>query len=522
MRSIGIVFKKEEMALVSLRDGLSEVYLEGYSILPFMDLKEKDREDAILKNLERFLKKHKGASDNIFIALPRDLALIRFINLPMAVEENLRKSLEYEMDRHTPFSTDEIYFDYHIIRRIPESSLLHLMLVTVKKDRVDYYIELLKKIKIKPRNIEITTTALFNAFQDTITPSEKLFDLAWLKSNKALKERYLKGVIKRSPKIAGFFKEKEDDKKTPSMDVLIEYLDDHKYELNLVNENTLYYSKPLNTSEETLETHLKEIHEQGLKSLIHLPAEKNRDKRIKFILSGKEMEKGYTEHVPEEIKSSFSIMNKFRLSPDKNSKGATAAVFPILSVPIGLALKGLKSAAIDINLVPLNQRLKKKRSKKKMVAAAVPIVILVLAVYLFANSISKTNLREKALDKELKEFKKEVKKVERLRDETERIENSSTAISRIKETDLSKIKFIEELTLIMPMDGWLSDFSYTSKNNKIKLSGYAVSASKLIPILEESKLFEKVKFTSPITTDKKSGKEKFRIEMTVSSGKSKK
>jgi general secretion pathway protein L len=71
----------------------------------------------------------------------------------------------------------------------------------------------------------------------------------------------------------------------------------------------------------------------------------------------------------------------------------------------------------------------------------------------------------------------------------------------------------------MPMDGWLSDFSYKVSNKKIKLSGYAVSASKLIPILEESKLLENVKFTSPITTDRKSEKEKFRIEMTVSSEK---
>jgi hypothetical protein len=69
----------------------------------------------------------------------------------------------------------------------------------------------------------------------------------------------------------------------------------------------------------------------------------------------------------------------------------------------------------------------------------------------------------------------------------------------------------------MPMDGWLSDFSYKVSDNKVKLSGYAVSASKLIPIFEESKLFENVKFTSPITTDRKSEKEKFRIEMTVSS-----
>ena len=111
MRSIGIVFKQKEMCLVSLKEGLNKVYLDGYSIIPFVDLKEEDKEDAILNNLERFLKSHKGARDNIFIALPRDTALIRFINLPIAVEENLRKSIEYELDRHTPFSSDEAYFD---------------------------------------------------------------------------------------------------------------------------------------------------------------------------------------------------------------------------------------------------------------------------------------------------------------------------------------------------------------------------------------------------------------------------
>ena len=104
----------------------------------------------------------------------------------------------------------------------------------------------------------------------------------------------------------------------------------------------------------------------------------------------------------------------------------------------------------------------------------------------------------------------------------ERIEESSVAVEKVRAEDPSKLKFLDELTLTIPMDSWLSDFTYKTSNNKVNLSGYAISASKLIPILEESKLFENVKFTSPITTDKRSGKEKFRIEMTASSGKNKK
>jgi len=123
------------------------------------------------------------------------------------------------------------------------------------------------------------------------------------------------------------------------------------------------------------------------------------------------------------------------------------------------------------------------------------------------------------LIKKLNEYKLKAKDLDRLYSETEKIEQSSLAIKNIKGSSTSKLKFIEELTLIMPMDGWLSDFSYKVSDNKIKLSGYAVSASNLIPIFEESKLFENVKFTTSITTDRKSEKEKFRIEMTVSSEK---
>jgi Tfp pilus assembly protein PilN len=77
---------------------------------------------------------------------------------------------------------------------------------------------------------------------------------------------------------------------------------------------------------------------------------------------------------------------------------------------------------------------------------------------------------------------------------------------------------LEELTMLIPDDSWLTDFEFNGDEKKIILSGYSTSASKLIPILEDSKLFEKVKFTSPIT---KGGgvKENFKIELTLEAAK---
>ena len=93
------------------------------------------------------------------------------------------------------------------------------------------------------------------------------------------------------------------------------------------------------------------------------------------------------------------------------------------------------------------------------------------------------------------------------------------SVEKIKVGDISKLKILKELTQIIPEEMWLTRFSYSEKKGerKVDLSGYAEAASEIIPILEESELFEDVKFKSSIVKDKKSDKEKFNVTATVSS-----
>ena len=162
MQSIGLLIKDEQMVLVSLKQGLRATWLEGYETMPLGELKGEDRDEALLYNLERFLRLHPGGRDNLFLALSRDQVLMQAVYLPLAVEENLGSALNYEMDRLTPFSLDAIYFDYYILKRFPARNQLYLMLIVVKKEVVDNYLNLLKKIGVRPRGIELTSTALFN------------------------------------------------------------------------------------------------------------------------------------------------------------------------------------------------------------------------------------------------------------------------------------------------------------------------------------------------------------------------
>lgn len=517
MKSIGLVFKKDEMIIVSLKQGISDIYLEGYRILPFLDFKDEEKEDAVLHNLERFFKIYKGGRDNLFIALPREAVLVQFLHLPAAVGENLRATLGYELDKHTPFSFDDVYFDYHILKQIPESNLLYVMLVTVKRSVVDYYLNLLKKIKIKPQSIEITTTALFNVFQKAHSaPAQHIVPLI----SAGIKERYLGAVTKRIPKISGLIKTAHKKERHSGIHILVEYLDKNNYELTIAAENSLYYSQVIDCSAQTPPDpqQFRDMYAKGLQGIIHLPYSHQGDEHAsRFLLSGREMGKEYLENIPEDMRPLFSIMSDVSVRLDKFNDEALAAALPLLAVPIGLALKGLQSMACDVNFIPLPLRPKRKRSKRKILAVAGIILFCLAGTGFFVKSTLQMKSRLAVLNAEVAELKKQVQTIETLQQEAQKIEQFTAAIKSIRDKDISKLKILEELTRIIPEDIWLTEFIYTV-DKKVKLAGYAVSAAKLIPLLEESPLFESVKFTSPITADKPTNKERFRLDLNVSEG----
>ena len=57
------------------------------------------------------------AAAKVVVALPPGQVLRKTLTLPAAVEENLRQALAYDLDRHTPFKPDELYFDAVVVAR---------------------------------------------------------------------------------------------------------------------------------------------------------------------------------------------------------------------------------------------------------------------------------------------------------------------------------------------------------------------------------------------------------------------
>lgn len=73
----------------------------------------------------------------VVLCLPADKALTRTLTLPLAAEENLREVLSFEMDRQTPFTADQVYYDFSVLARSAAEGTLTVDLVLTTRRTLD-------------------------------------------------------------------------------------------------------------------------------------------------------------------------------------------------------------------------------------------------------------------------------------------------------------------------------------------------------------------------------------------------
>jgi general secretion pathway protein L len=75
------------------------------------------------------------------------------VEVPIAAAENLREVLAFEMDRHTPFSSDEVLFDFHVAGSDAELQRLNIEVLVARKRDVDQALALAATMGLSPDRI---------------------------------------------------------------------------------------------------------------------------------------------------------------------------------------------------------------------------------------------------------------------------------------------------------------------------------------------------------------------------------
>lgn len=94
-------------------------------------------------------------SREVVLCLPSDKVLVKTLTLPLVAEENLREVLGFEMDRQTPFTADQVYYDHLLTARNSKSSTLSLDLVVTPRQFLDELLTALEGIGFQPHQATI-------------------------------------------------------------------------------------------------------------------------------------------------------------------------------------------------------------------------------------------------------------------------------------------------------------------------------------------------------------------------------
>ena len=170
---------------------------------------------------------------------------------------------------------------------------------------------------------------------------------------------------------------------------------------------------------------------------------------------------------------------------------------------LGVAL-GPRRPALD--LLPVEQR-PWTLSRPQLVTAGTVLVTALLGLALAFAHVNKTERYLARLTEEIRRLEPEAKAVDAQAAERTQTRRVLAGLESVQRGSLPALPVLRELTEVLPDTAWLQ--ALTLDREGVELTGQADAASQLIPLLEASRLLERVEFTSPVT--KLQGKEQFRI-----------
>ncbi len=390
------------------------------------------------------------------LSLPKAWAVVKTVEYPASVLENISNVVAFELDRITPFTPESAYYDFRYLKE--EEGKVILIVAAVRADLLDPYLKAIQEKGFKVDQITINLLGL-NTLCRYIQRSDQVLFVG-------IDENQYQGVF-FSPDVdlkvfSGTFPEADEKRKAGLIRQEIELLKSASKEINLWEE-IIFFLKDKNPSlKKLIPIHIERPFQFLDESEMHLGPREWRGKPIPYAAVGGMLE---------------SLWNK--------------------SLGLNLLFKGIH-----------------RKSKPLWVITALLILALgiLVGIYWFTPiEIEKKKLQN--IENQIASKKVEIKKIDSLKKDIETVYAEINLIQDFKQSKPLDLNIMKELTLLLPKNSWLTRLRISE--SQINLEGYSPSATILIPKLEGSKLFQKVEFSAPTFRDQRQNMDRFQIKMEI-------
>jgi len=128
-----------------------------------------------------------GASPSIVVSLSPRASLRKILTLPMALEDHLHQSLAYDLDRHTPFKPEELYFDAVVVDRDAAHNTLRVDLAAARRSLVDNVLRQAEGFGVRVAAVTVDPPATASSSRiDLLPPDRRVAAPGWARWHFAL------------------------------------------------------------------------------------------------------------------------------------------------------------------------------------------------------------------------------------------------------------------------------------------------------------------------------------------------
>jgi Tfp pilus assembly protein PilN len=447
---ISISIEANGIYLVYGTKALWKIKIESFRRFP-LEADKPSTPEYLASAVAKYVDETEAAKAKIVLCIPRSWTIVQVVEFPIAVKESLANVISYELDRLTPLTPDNAYYDFKIIAEHPEK--ISILLAVAKKDLIDSYVEAFRVKKINIRKIGISTQAIGSLLKSTYKDIHTLFV--------SLNEYgYESGVIVNNFTIRSI-SGKYESPDAPDLDKVVR----ETYPLiDLLTKSGHPVKMVINAREYEYREFLQKLSNRPLFNL---------DRDVKFNL------------------------------PKGNKDLSYFAV--------GGLIETITAAENEMNLLSKNDRPQKKAPL--FLTASLFVLIFLIGMFYFIAPVQIGQERIEEIDRQITTLKPEMKKVEALKKEADTLSAELATINHFKKQRVPSLNILREMTSLLPEKTWLTHIKIM--DTAIEIDGFASSATEIIPRLENSKYFQRVEFASPTLRDPRRNNEHFVIKMEL-------
>lgn len=473
-KSLGIDIREESVSLTLVGKKLRAIEILAGATIALKPLTGKDEkaEKHFLNKVNRFLIDHDTWPESVVVSLPRSYVTFKTFELPAPDLASVRSMVDFELERQFSSGLEDLYYTFQLTPK--DNNIFHIASAAIKKEIANYYLDLIRKLNLTPTILDVSTFANVNlgfeiendssvwALADI---SSEALDIALIKNNAI---EFSRNLGWSRPAIKSANSRKTDPAQLDSL------------------------------SEEISKAIVDEL-QQALSSCRSI---EDNEQVGHIFLTGAGV---LTPHIAQHLEKEAEVSTTALQLPE--SIGSVESFSPsTMLTSLGLGLRELKKQKIETNLLPQDLKPKRKKVNVKVTLALAATVVLLLAGW-FANRVIYANRTLDTLNVQLNEIKGQVASLEKIDLEYESLKQYMDILNAISRKYPNKLPVLSELSSSLPRDTWLTHLKF--KEGEVEIKGYSPVASKLIPLLEKSKIFKETGFVGTIISE--SAGEKFTI-----------